>query len=229
MAAFLLSFHLCIFPAFLPYCDASPAFTVSVSVRHFRQYLQNVRRPKPGWQTKALPSERWDLSLAKVGDVVEYAESLDFLGVRDKAANTRGTEAKNKEWGKRLWELCWWGDFHCVHVLRKLYSVLMLTVDLGCHWSKLAVRKMSELLHCCSSFILLISHLPQLALARIQGIKAVRTHVTLSWHSHCFQDLSQFSTSSVTPESVWSPYPSLSVSVFPIVYLERKTLLASFR
>lgn len=27
------------------------------------------------------------------------AESLDFVGVRDKAANTRGTEAKNKERG----------------------------------------------------------------------------------------------------------------------------------
>lgn len=54
-------------PAFLTYCDAFWVSARSLSVRHFRQDLQNVRRPKPGWQTKTLPSERWDLTLAKLG------------------------------------------------------------------------------------------------------------------------------------------------------------------
>lgn len=98
LAVLLWSFHHCTYPAFLPYCDASSALTVSahsLSVRHFRQNLQNVRRPKPGWQTKTLPSERWHLSLEKLG-LLSNAGSLGFARVRDKAANNRSTETKKQ-------------------------------------------------------------------------------------------------------------------------------------
>ena len=83
------------------YCDASPALTVSahsLSVRHFRRNLQNVRRPKPGWQTETLPSECWDPSLEKLG-MLSNAGSLGFAEVRDKAANNRDIETKKQGTG----------------------------------------------------------------------------------------------------------------------------------
>ncbi len=109
LAEFLWSFHHCVFPAFLLYCDASGAFTVSacgLSVRHFRQDLQNVRRPKPGWQLRLYPASAEICCWQSCGWC--WMQELCFLlepGTRQPTPEALKLKIRNGDSGVRLWEL----------------------------------------------------------------------------------------------------------------------------